>query len=73
MARAVAEEHEHRQELLGLVGVVVQTLHEELEASLWTKLTDEGPKLGQKIVKVRQTCRKTDSTLHQDVSKIMYY
>lgn len=43
MARAVTEEHEHRQELLGLVGVVVQTLHEEFEASLWTQLTDEGP------------------------------
>lgn len=58
MARAVAEEHEHCQELLGLIGVIVQTLHEEFEASLWTELTDEGPKFGQKIIKVRQTCKK---------------
>lgn len=69
MARAVTEEHEHGQELLGLIGVVVQTLHKEFEASLWTQLTDEGPKFGQKIIQVCQTCRKTETILHRDVSK----
>lgn len=61
VARAVTEEHEHRQELLGLFGVIVQTLHEEFEASLRTELTDEGPKFGQKVIKMCQTCRKTET------------
>lgn len=47
---AVTEEHEHRQELLGLFSVIVQTLHEEFEASLRTELTDEGPEFGQEVV-----------------------
>lgn len=65
MARAVAEEHEHRQELLGLFGIIVQTVHEEFEASLWAELTDEGPEFGQKIIKVGETCRKTGDTATQ--------
>lgn len=58
MSRAVTEEHEHSQELLGLFSVIVQTLHEEFEASLRTELTDEGPKFGQKVIEMCQTCRK---------------
>lgn len=60
MARAVTEEHEHCQELLGLFSVIVQTLNEEFEASLSTELTDEGPKFRQKVIKMRQTCRVTE-------------
>lgn len=73
MARAVAEEHEHRQELLGLFGIIVQTLHEEFEASLWTELTDEGPKFGQKIVKVCETCTITEIVQQREVPKILHY
>lgn len=50
---AVTEEHEHGQELLGLFGVIVQTLHEELEAALRAELTDEGPEFGQKVIEMR--------------------
>lgn len=60
MTWAVAEEHEHSQELLGLIRVIVQTLHEEFEASLRAELTDKCPKFGQKVIKVCQACWKTD-------------
>lgn len=65
MAWAVAEEHKHGQELLGLFGIIVQTVHKEFEASLWAELTDEGPEFGQKIIQVCQTCRKTGDTATQ--------
>lgn len=68
MARAVTEEHEHRQELLRLFGIIVQTVHEEFEASLGTELTDEGPEFWQKIIKVCQTCRKTEAVQQLHVS-----
>ena len=59
VSRAVAEEHEHGQELLGLVRVVVQTLHEELEAPLRTQLTDERPQLMQQVIQVGQAWGNT--------------
>lgn len=59
---AVTEKHEHSQELLGLFSVIVQTLHEEFEASLRTELTDEGPKFGQKVVEMGQTCGEGTAT-----------
>jgi len=57
VARAVAEEHEHGEEPLGLFRVVVQALHEQLQAALRTQLADERPQLGQQLVQVRQTWR----------------
>lgn len=56
--RAVTEEHEHSKELFWLFGVIVQTLHEEFEASLRTQLTDESPKFGQKVIKMCKTFKK---------------
>lgn len=44
--RTVAEEHQHGQQSLGLFSVVIQALQEQLQAALWSQLTDEGPQLG---------------------------
>lgn len=61
MARAVAEEHQHGQQPLGLLCVVVQALQEDLQAPLGAQLTDEGPELGQEVVQVGEAWKGTNS------------
>lgn len=52
---AVTEEHQHGQQPLGFLCVIVQTLQKEFQPSLWSQLTDESPQFGQQIIQISET------------------
>ena len=64
VAGAVTEQHEHGEQPLGLLRVVVQALGEQLQAPLGPQLTDEGPQLGQQLVQVGQPWGGTATSSH---------
>lgn len=62
MTGTVAEEHQHGQQPLGLLRVIVQAFQEELEASLGPQFTDERPQFGQEVIQVCQAYEEGKET-----------
>lgn len=60
MPGAVAEQHQHGQELLRLLRVVAEALQEELQPPVGPQLADERPQLGQQVIKVGETWKRPE-------------